>query len=154
MLIFCHLFVGIVIGLIFAVIFKNKFAVLFGAVGGILPDLIDKPLGHLILSETIGNGRIYAHSCVFIGALIILGVILFAVNHEKIAVLCIAAGALSHQLLDFMWTQTDVWFWPFAGPFISDAGIQKILSGYQPVIIFGAVELLVCGIFYILLARK
>ncbi|WP_196769050.1 metal-dependent hydrolase [Neomoorella thermoacetica] len=35
-------------------------------IGSMLPDIIDKPLGGVIFKETLGNGRIYAHTLVFL----------------------------------------------------------------------------------------
>lgn len=44
-------------------------------VGSVLPDIIDKPLGGIILKDTIGNGRIYAHTLLFLLSLFVIGVI-------------------------------------------------------------------------------
>jgi len=42
-------------------------------IASMLPDIIDKPLGGVILKESIGNGRIYAHTFLFLLFLFGLG---------------------------------------------------------------------------------
>jgi hypothetical protein len=42
-------------------------------IASILPDIIDKPLGGVILKESVGNGRIYAHTFLFLLFLFGLG---------------------------------------------------------------------------------
>ena len=73
MLIFHHLFLGLIVGIMLAVILSNKWAVLYGGIGAILPDLLDKPLGQILLAETINWGRIYAHTLIIAVILIIMG---------------------------------------------------------------------------------
>ena len=67
MLLLCHIFIGALLGLL---IYRWKgeiMAVPLAALGAILPDLVDKPLGHLLLQETLDNGRIFGHSLLFTG---------------------------------------------------------------------------------------
>lgn len=54
MYLLAHAMAGVLIGLILAAIVRDRRVVLLGALGGVLPDLIDKPLGHIILAETVG----------------------------------------------------------------------------------------------------
>jgi hypothetical protein len=78
------------------------------ALGGLLPDLIDKPLGHLILPEN--NGRIFAHTLLF-------ALILFASGLLWAKVMPLAYGVVFHHLLDFVYKEPDPTLWPFLGPF-------------------------------------
>ena len=74
--------VGLVVGAIIAglliarrpdVLGKVDFRIV--AVLAMLPDIIDKPLGHFVLGETLNNGRIYAHTLVFLVLVAIICII-------------------------------------------------------------------------------
>ncbi len=72
MFIFGH--IGITLGIFYllnTLFSKNSFlaTVPYIVIGSLLPDIIDKPLGRIILAETIGSGRIFAHTLLF-GALL------------------------------------------------------------------------------------
>lgn len=154
MLIFLHLLAGLAIGFILALIFKNRFAILFAGFGAILPDLIDKPLGYLLFTDITGFGRIYAHSLLFIAALALLGLGLYLFNRKKIAVLCVAVGALSHQLLDSMWGRLNVWLWPFNGSIFKTDVLQKFLETHTIIIIVLAILTVVFIAIYVVLAKR
>ncbi|WP_167816208.1 metal-dependent hydrolase [Methanocorpusculum sp. GPch4] len=133
MLIFHHLFLGLIVGIMLAVILSNKWAVLYGGIGAILPDLLDKPLGQILLAETINWGRIYAHTLIIAVILIIIGLLIWYKNRKRILLLCIGAGVLIHQLGDAMWTAPVNWFWPFLGPFPPSSEMYPpIPDGYLP----------------------
>ncbi len=94
---------------------KNNFSVnvpwiVFGA---LLPDLIDKPLGRIILAETIGSGRIFAHTLLFGLLLILTGYYLY--RQGKPELLIIAGASFCHLLEDQVWDKPVVFFWPFFG---------------------------------------
>jgi hypothetical protein len=76
--------------------------------GGLLPDLIDKPLGHLVLPQN--NGRIVAHTLVFAITILVMGMF-----HPKL--MFVAYGVLSHLLLDQMFLDPGTSFWPLLGGF-------------------------------------
>lgn len=78
--------------------------------GSILPDLIDKPLGHLILPEN--NGRMIAHTLMF--SLFILGLGLM-----RKPMLSLSVGVTMHQLQDGMFMDPRTSLWPLMGPFVS-----------------------------------
>src|SRR5690554_2334060 len=59
MFLMCHLLTGILIGMPLSGYFRDRHIVTACAVGALLPDLIDKPLGHFLLDGGIGSGRIY-----------------------------------------------------------------------------------------------
>lgn len=113
---FFHLFTGIIVGLFTGDIFKDNRWVLPCAFGAILPDLIDKPLGHLIFSESIGYGRIYGHCLLFFLLVFFIGLILWRTCKSPF-ILAMAAGIFSHQVLDLMWHEPINWFFPLFGPF-------------------------------------
>ena len=133
MLILHHLFIGLIAGIVLAVLFSNKRAVFYAAFGAILPDLFDKPLGQILLSETVNWGRIYAHTLIIAAILIVSGLILLHTNRKRILLLCMGAGVLAHQLGDAMWEAPVNWFWPFLGPFPPSSEIYPpIPDGYLP----------------------
>ena len=97
---------------------KKKFTELIDyrlvLLGSMLPDVIDKPLGGLILKDTLGNGRIYAHTLIFLLLLFGIG-IFFWVKYKRPGVLVLAGGSFVHHILDAMWRFPGTYFWPFYG---------------------------------------
>ncbi len=83
-------------------------------VGSLLPDIIDKPLGSYRLP--LGNGRVYAHTLLFLLAMITLGILSFRWR-KGLVVPTLAFGTLCHLLLDSMWAHPRTLFWPLLGPF-------------------------------------
>lgn len=115
-LVFCHLLVGTAIGLVIYHRTRLRAVVPLAAVGAILPDLIDKPLGHLLLQSTLDSGRIYTHTLLFLGMVALAGVLYWKVWLTPL-LLALAAGVASHLVLDSMWTNPTTLFWPALGPF-------------------------------------
>jgi hypothetical protein len=109
--------IGLVVGLLISGLIIAKKPDLLGkvdfrlvAVFSMLPDIIDKPLGNFILSEDLNNGRIFAHSLVFLLLFTVLCVILF-----RKLFWAYAFPVLAHQVLDFMWEVPNSWYWPLQG---------------------------------------
>jgi membrane-bound metal-dependent hydrolase YbcI (DUF457 family) len=115
-LVFCHLLVGTAIGLVIYHRTRLRAVVPLAAVGAILPDLIDKPLRHLLLQSTLDSGRIYAHTLLFLGMVGLAGMLYWKVWLTPL-MLAVAAGVASHLVLDSMWTNPTTLFWPALGPF-------------------------------------
>ena len=82
--------------------------------GSLLPDAIDKPLGIYILGNTIGNGRIFSHSLLFLFLCIIIGALVFW-RWRRTWGLVLAFGTFTHLVFDSMWTSTQALYWPFTG---------------------------------------
>lgn len=116
MLAFCHLLIGTMIGLLAYRQLGKRTVVPVAILGAILPDLIDKPLGHLLLQSTLDSGRIYAHTLLFLGLVTAAGVMAWRFKRTSI-VLVLAAGIGSHLVLDTMWDNPVTLLWPFLGPF-------------------------------------
>lgn len=123
---FFHLLVGVATGLFLSEIFRSRRWFFPVAIGSILPDLIDKPIGIVIFPEAIGNGRIIGHSLLFILILLIIAVLLWKYR-GTIAGFGLPIGALVHQILDSMWTSQASWFYPLYGPFP-----RRDYSGFFP----------------------
>jgi hypothetical protein len=79
-------------------------------IGALLPDIIDKPLGHIILSEN--NGRIFAHTLLFSVSLLLI-----ALAYRKL--LPLSLGVSVHQLLDGIFLDPEGALWPLFGGFES-----------------------------------
>lgn len=83
-------------------------------VGSMLPDLIDKPLGGLLLGESLGSGRTYGHTLVFLLALFSLSLWLWF-RRRRSGLLVLAGGTFAHDVLDGMWRSPGTLFWPLFG---------------------------------------
>lgn len=116
MYLLCHLAAGLIIGVALFWYFRDPVLILAAALGGILPDLIDKPLGHIILKSTLDYGRIYGHGLIFSLLVLAAGILVWH-YYRSLAGVALALGVLSHQLLDMMWLLPANWFYPLLGPF-------------------------------------
>ena len=81
--------------------------------GSMLPDLIDKPLGHFILRDTLNNGRIYGHTLAFALALLVFSLV--ALRIGKAGPVVVWLGLMAHLALDGMWQSPDTLLWPLYG---------------------------------------
>jgi inner membrane protein len=82
----------------------------FVILGSILPDLIDKPLGVFILADELSNGRVFAHSLLFV--LLLLAAALVWWRTAGPALSCLALGSAAHLILDRLWEEPQTLFWP------------------------------------------
>ncbi|TAJ45303.1 metal-dependent hydrolase [Methanofollis fontis] len=112
----CHLIAGIVIGIIIARACGDRRAIPACALGALIPDIVDKPLGHIFLAESLGYGRIYLHTLLFLVIVLAIGALIFW-RSRNVLVLAAGAGIASHQVLDAMWREPTNWYYPFLGPF-------------------------------------
>ncbi len=131
MFVLVHLLAGVLIGLTLTLIFRDRYVIIMAAVGSVLPDLIDKPLGHIFLAKSLDYGRIYAHTLLFISVFLIAGFIL-SLHYRRVGPIILAtiAGILSHQLLDFMWAEAANWCWPVFGPFEGDVPAGFLVNAF------------------------
>lgn len=101
----------------------------FLALGSMLPDIIDKPLG-LIIFGSPSMGRTIAHTLLFLLLLVAL-----ASYSRDIRLSSLTWGVLIHLSLDFMWNSPTTLLWPLMGPFPM-APIIDTLS-YLEMLLFG-----------------
>lgn len=80
------------------------------SIGSMLPDILDKPLGHIFLPTVFGNGRSFAHTFFFFALLVAVALLS---KRKEFVFLALASGA--HLVLDGMWEMPRVLFWPFYG---------------------------------------
>jgi len=116
MFIFFHLLTGLLLGFLIGDILHDRRWIIPCAIGAILPDLIDKPLGLLLFAGSIGNGRIYGHTLLFFFVMLVTGLLVWRYLKSTV-ILALSAGILSHEILDLMWMKMETWLWPFMGPF-------------------------------------
>jgi inner membrane protein len=83
-------------------------------IGALLPDIIDKPLGHIIFAEALANGRIYAHTLLFPLLLIAGGYWLYR-KSRRMWLLLLGLGSFWHIIQDQMWLAPKTLFWPVFG---------------------------------------
>lgn len=115
MLLFAH--VGL--ALLLARPFK-RVDLTFLAIGSMLSDLIDKPLGWILFGSP-GMGRTFAHTMLF---LMLLAALAMYLSDLRIASLC--GGILIHLGLDSMWNSPVTLLWPLLGTFPHAALISPL----------------------------
>jgi inner membrane protein len=127
-------------------------------VGSLIPDIIDKLVGQYIFRDTFNNGRIFAHTLLFLIVISAVGIFLYK-KQRRTWMLAIAAGTFTHLILDEMWQTPVTLFWPLLGfsfPTIELEGWARSIwetlfsdpHVYVPEIV-GLVILLVLGIYLI-----
>ncbi len=128
MLLFGH--IGLTLGIFFllSVFSGRKFSYPLIIICSILPDLIDKPLGRVILP--LGSGRLIGHSLAFLLLIILIGFYW--------RLLFISFAVALHLIEDRMWEQPDILLWPLLGGFkvhkavsLTDY-VSGISVGYYP----------------------
>lgn len=83
-------------------------------VGSLLPDIIDKPVGQYFFRDTFDNGRIFAHTLLFLIVISAAGFYLLK-KSRRTWLLALAAGTFAHLILDEMWQTPVTLFWPVLG---------------------------------------
>ncbi len=118
MYLLAHILAGIITGILLTFLFRDPRLIPACVLGSVLPDLIDKPLGILLFSGSIGYGRIYAHSLFFLSLIILMGILVYTkYPRTGLLIFGLAAGIFSHHILDAMWLHTVSWLGPALGPF-------------------------------------
>ncbi len=83
-------------------------------IGSLLPDIIDKPLGHLIFRQALSNGRTFAHTLLFSIVISGIGAYLYS-RSRRTWLLALSFGSVMHLILDQMWLNPKTLFWPVFG---------------------------------------
>jgi inner membrane protein len=98
----------------------------FIMLGALLPDIIDKPLG-LILLPGLGNGRIFLHTLLFLLFALLAAFIIYR-QQRGLWGFYLAFGVVMHFLMDAIWNDHVSFYWPFLGPFLAYPGTTFILA--------------------------
>jgi membrane-bound metal-dependent hydrolase YbcI (DUF457 family) len=113
-----HLFLGLVTGLALWGLSRDWRVVPVAITGALLPDIVDKPIGHILLQQSLDNGRLFFHGILLVCIVLLLGFFVMGVLSSPLVLpVAAAAGIFSHQLLDAMWHEPATWLYPFLGPF-------------------------------------
>jgi len=116
MLLLGHLVIGLIIGFILYELFHARTMIVFCALGSVLPDIVDKPLGHIVLMSSLDNGKIFFHSLVIVLLFIITGLIVWH-YYQSFSFLVVGFGMFLHQVVDMMWLEPVNWYYPLLGPY-------------------------------------
>lgn len=101
---------------LFRWIFRDpKVDVRFLLIGAIIPDLIDLPIGTMILVDRYSTGELWAHSLIVPTVYMVIVVVLTRRGRRRRAWMALGVGWLFHLLVDGMWVSQDVFLWPFFG---------------------------------------
>jgi membrane-bound metal-dependent hydrolase YbcI (DUF457 family) len=90
--------------------------------GAMLPDIIDKPLGEVLLANSLANGRIYGHTLLFFFLVLITAYYFYKKNNNA-NLLIILAASFMHLIEDRMWMTPQTLIWPLMG--------WQFADGYQ-----------------------
>jgi inner membrane protein len=86
----------------------------FLALGAVLPDLVDLPIG-IIGWSTWQTPRLFAHSLLFGSALMVVVLLATRRGPTRKRFMLVAVGVLLHLALDAMWNSPETLWWPFLG---------------------------------------
>ncbi len=85
------------------------------ALGALLPDLVDKPLGRLIFRDALdGNGHVFAHTLLFALVFLVPGAFLLRRAGDP-RLLSVGVAVLTHLLSDPVTHAPENLFWPLLG---------------------------------------
>jgi len=87
----------------------------FVLLGALLPDIIDKPLGHLFFPQALASGHTFAHTLLFLLLVTLIGIIVYRIKAQQWG-RCLAFGVLMHFILDSLWLDPVTLFWPLLSP--------------------------------------
>jgi hypothetical protein len=117
MFFFGHLGITLGIAMVGLQLFKiEPSRKLYGAVliGSVLPDLIDKPIGEIMLADSLSNGRLIAHTLLFAGICALIGLALYR-RRNDLSGLALSGAVLLHLSEDQMWRIPETLFYPLFG---------------------------------------
>ena len=86
----------------------------FLAVGAILADVIDLPIG-ILMWDTFGTVRLASHSLMFAAAVMVGVLVLTRRGTTRKRWMLLAVGILAHLAFDAMWQDPETLWWPFLG---------------------------------------
>jgi membrane-bound metal-dependent hydrolase YbcI (DUF457 family) len=99
----------------------------FLAVGAILPDLVDTPLGAIGWS-TFETVRLWSHGIVVASLAMVAVLVLTRRGRTRKRWMLLAVGIMMHLLLDAMWNEPATLWWPFLGSEFTPTGLATFGS--------------------------
>lgn len=99
----------------------------FLLLGAVLPDLIDKPIGLLIIKPSIAAGHALFHTLLF--AIILFAIAVAFRGTARKAIFALAVGVTWHLVLDYTWQDPKLLLWPLLGEQFERGPSETTLSG-------------------------
>lgn len=97
----------------------------FLALGALLPDLIDTPIG-LIAYNRFEAVRLFGHSLLFAAIVMTWIVLATRRGRPRKKWMPVAIGILIHLFLDAMWANPETLWWPVLGSTFSSGGAASV----------------------------
>src|SRR5680860_9125 len=93
---------------LFRWIFRDpKVDVRFLFVGVVIPDLIDLPVGTLLLADRYSTGQLWAHSLTVASVYMVVVLLLTRRGRRRRAFMAVGVAWLFYLLLDGMWAEAE-----------------------------------------------
>ena len=83
--------------------------------GALLPDVIDIPLGTILLADALSTSEAWGHALATPTLLAVVVLVVTRRGPRRRAWMALVVGMFLHLLIDGMWTTTEVFLWPLAG---------------------------------------
>lgn len=126
----------------------------FLALGAVVPDIIDTPVG-LLFYERLGSVRLVGHSVLFASVAMLIVLLATRRGRPRKRWMPVAIGILVHLMLDAMWADPETLWWPLlgwdfsqAGPTTAFAYVESILTDWRVWALEGV------GLAYLLLLAR
>ncbi|HVE91096.1 MAG TPA: metal-dependent hydrolase [Actinomycetota bacterium] len=100
----------------------------FAALGALLPDLIDKPIGRILLRGRFETGRLWGHTLLVNVAFFCI--LFFMRGRVKRRLVMLPTGSLLHIAEDGMWSIPQTFWWPLFGTEFPPHPLPYGLLGY------------------------
>jgi len=101
---------------LFRWIFRDpKVDIRFLVIGAVLADLIDLPIGTVIMGDRYSTGELWSHSLAVPTLYMAIVLLVTRRGRQRRAWMALGVGWLFHLLLDGMWVDRGVFLWPFFG---------------------------------------
>lgn len=95
------------------------------AISAMLPDIVDKTIGMLILGEEVANGRIFTHSLITMTILTIGLLNLSRIRYSRLLIPALHIfPAFLHLILDLSWEEPGTLLWPLLGTGFPKVGVE------------------------------
>lgn len=93
----------------------SKVDIRFLLLGAILPDLIDLPIGTMLFADVFSTGELWMHSLIAPALYMSLVLVFTRRGGRRRTFMAVGVGWLFQPLLDGVWVDQAVFFWPFFG---------------------------------------
>ena len=86
------------------------------AVGALLPDIVDKPIGSILWNDVFHTHRVFGHALIVpVIALMVVMAVTRRGSMARRAGIVVVLGWFIHLVLDGVWASPEGFLWPFFG---------------------------------------